>query len=93
MNNIENIMKRNITISENREVNIFYNINHNNATCVFCIDPIFPNDSLLREDVAQIYGTVKDIVECNIGMEHYAKFKASFVTRGSDFWDPEWDNT
>jgi hypothetical protein len=84
-------MKRNITISDNREVNIFYKIDHDVGTCTFCIDPVYPHNTLVKEDADQIYGIIKDIVECNIGMEDYAKFKASFVTRNSTFWNPEWD--
>jgi Zn-finger protein len=84
-------MKRNITISENRDINIFYNIDYIESMCTFCIDPVYPTESLLKDDVDQIYSTVKDIVECNIGMVDYAKFKASFVTRNSTFWNPEWD--
>jgi hypothetical protein len=84
-------LKRNITISENREVNIFYSINQNENTCVFCIDPIYDPTTLLKEDVESIYSTINDIVKINIGEDNYQKYKASFVTRNSYFWNQEWD--
>lgn len=84
-------MKKTFNISNDREINILYTIDHINFRCLLCIDPVYPIDTITTDDGELVYSFIKDIINENVTIELYDNYKVEFITKNSAHWDPSWD--